>query len=434
MDEEKVTTETLQIREDLVAYLDGELSPAERDRVEQRLSEDDRWQKHLRELERSWDLLDELPRAEVDESFTRDTMESIIVKLAAPTEARTIAGQRPPRLIVISLLATFLLAGLVGFATIRSRAERENRRVIQDFAIIENMDAYHDAGSIEMLRRLSQTGQFKPVDVQDDPPQSSPEVRIRSLSEDERLQLMDSRRRLHAMSPANRSRLQHFHTELSAAADRELLQGTMREYSRWLNTLHPAQRAEFVAPENSSELFSRIQETKSLQDKFLVPMLASGFPRQDVEILVMWLRIWITDNEDRIIGEFPEYLQRSLPLISSDLERHEQLVYEIMRRMRFRTDDGLSDDIFPTRDEVEEVCLILSLETADKLRTSQERGDRDLYTIYARLLPLTIGPPLNDRWQSIARFVGGGGLPGQLQERFRDRFGNGGRVRRRDDH
>jgi anti-sigma factor RsiW len=61
-------------REELVAYLDGELDAAARQSVEERLARDAEYRSHLQSLQQAWDLLDELPRSSASESFTRTTV------------------------------------------------------------------------------------------------------------------------------------------------------------------------------------------------------------------------------------------------------------------------------------------------------------------------------------------------------------------------
>ena len=63
------------IEEQLVAYLDGELDDESSRSLEQRLATDSTLRLQLGRLERTWDLLDQLGRAEVGETFTRTTIE-----------------------------------------------------------------------------------------------------------------------------------------------------------------------------------------------------------------------------------------------------------------------------------------------------------------------------------------------------------------------
>ncbi len=64
-----------QPSEQLVAYLDGELSAEESAQVERRLASDPALRQQLQELERSWAVLDALPAVTVAASFSQTTME-----------------------------------------------------------------------------------------------------------------------------------------------------------------------------------------------------------------------------------------------------------------------------------------------------------------------------------------------------------------------
>jgi anti-sigma factor RsiW len=67
---------------DLVAYLDGELDAQQTQAVEDRLSSDAVYRQQLRELQQTWDLLDQLPKADVDETFTRTTLSMVAVSVS----------------------------------------------------------------------------------------------------------------------------------------------------------------------------------------------------------------------------------------------------------------------------------------------------------------------------------------------------------------
>ncbi|MCH5374856.1 MAG: hypothetical protein JJ992_12850 [Planctomycetes bacterium] len=70
------------IVEELVAYLDGELDTDSNRQIERRLSRDLTLRHQLRQLQQSWDLLDHLPRADVDESFTQSTVAMVALRAA----------------------------------------------------------------------------------------------------------------------------------------------------------------------------------------------------------------------------------------------------------------------------------------------------------------------------------------------------------------
>jgi len=65
------TRDPAALEELLVAYLDRELDDEQSGRVEALLAADPRARQTLKRLEQTWDLLDELDRSDVDETFTR---------------------------------------------------------------------------------------------------------------------------------------------------------------------------------------------------------------------------------------------------------------------------------------------------------------------------------------------------------------------------
>src|SRR3712207_5478321 len=71
--------------EELVAYLDGELSPDECRAIEERLAQDADYRSQLRDLDRAWEALDVLPKPTPGDDFARTTME--LVTDAAVAEA-----------------------------------------------------------------------------------------------------------------------------------------------------------------------------------------------------------------------------------------------------------------------------------------------------------------------------------------------------------
>lgn len=139
-------------REQLVAYLDGELDAAACRELERRLAGEPGVQRELQRLQQAWDLLDRLPRAEVDTHFTRSTVEMIAV--AAQEEAECPQGppwRRWPRVWQAGLLAA---AGLAGFALFRLAWPDANRQLLEDLPVLEHLEAYRQTPDLEFLRQL----------------------------------------------------------------------------------------------------------------------------------------------------------------------------------------------------------------------------------------------------------------------------------------
>jgi anti-sigma factor RsiW len=148
------------VHEELVAYLDGELGTQEVQRVERRLADDAEYRARLNALQRAWDLLDNLPRASVDESFTQSTVK--LVAVSAEEEARkTKSHSRIWRgLAWVVGTAGAVAAAWGGYVWVTGQLSQPNEQLVQDLPIIENVDLYRHAQSIEFLRDLDREGLF----------------------------------------------------------------------------------------------------------------------------------------------------------------------------------------------------------------------------------------------------------------------------------
>jgi len=143
-----------QLREELVAYLDGELDAEQSRRIEERAAVEPNARQMLQELDRTWHILDELDSPATSEDFTCTTLE--MVALAAAEDVQEAKAQRPRRRLRAGLWAA---AGLFGAAAagffIVSLFPDPNSQVLQDLPILENYQQYREIGSIDFLRALN---------------------------------------------------------------------------------------------------------------------------------------------------------------------------------------------------------------------------------------------------------------------------------------
>jgi anti-sigma factor RsiW len=145
--------------EQLVAYLDGELDPESVREVEQRLANDPSARRLLRDLQSSWDMLDELPKAEVSANFTQTTVSMVAVRAAEETaHSRGNNWRRSGKWLAgaVALLASALL----GYVTVQSVYSQPDRQLLRDLPVIENLDMYQSAENVRFLRSLAQEGLF----------------------------------------------------------------------------------------------------------------------------------------------------------------------------------------------------------------------------------------------------------------------------------
>ena len=140
--------------EELVAYLDGELDADSARRIERLLANDSQVRRQLQELERTWNLLDELEGAQVGSAFTQSTLEMVAV--AAEEDVRTSQAALPRLRRRRWLLAGGIVLGaaLAGFLTVALAAPNPNRQLLRDLPVLENLDQYRQVDSVEFLRLL----------------------------------------------------------------------------------------------------------------------------------------------------------------------------------------------------------------------------------------------------------------------------------------
>jgi hypothetical protein len=129
-------------REELVAYLDGELAPQDSSRVEKLLADDPKYRDEMVGLEKVWGALDSIPRSTVDESFTSTTVEMVAV--AAEKEVDHQRETLPLQTIARSfaVVCIVLLMGLIGYLSARLFRPDSSVRLERDLPVIEHIDAY----------------------------------------------------------------------------------------------------------------------------------------------------------------------------------------------------------------------------------------------------------------------------------------------------
>src|SRR5262249_19607809 len=111
-------------RDELTAYLDGELDDAAAAAVEQRLRDDPDLRREVETLKRTWELLDFLPQPEPSTDFAARTLSMAVPVPAAAVPATTTAAplvapiepKRNPWLLRGALAAAAVAAFIAGYA------------------------------------------------------------------------------------------------------------------------------------------------------------------------------------------------------------------------------------------------------------------------------------------------------------------------------
>jgi len=244
--------------EQIVAYLDGELTAEESAQVEQRLAADKTFRQELQGAQRAWTALDELPMAVVGDDFSHSTLEMVVCTARRDVEARTIALPIEHRKRSTTTLLLVAMAVLLGVLVFRVLGKNPNRRLLADLPVIQNVDIYSQFRSLDFLRHLERllneplevsTGealllQAKSAEFLVVSTEGKREEWLELLPDDKKIVLRAKLNRFRDLSPQRQDEMRQLHQQLDTAEDRDPLLKTMFHYQQWLSELTPSKQYE----------------------------------------------------------------------------------------------------------------------------------------------------------------------------------------------
>lgn len=152
-------------RENLVAYLDGELSPEETGEIDRALVEIPVARHEVEMLTRTWEMLELLPNQTASDEFTQTTIQT--VRLSEETEPSFTIEDYYPQirlgLMAVVWLVSVTLASWAGFMISREWTPNPSDQLIDDLPVIQNYDQYRtleveDTEKLEFLKDLHRRG------------------------------------------------------------------------------------------------------------------------------------------------------------------------------------------------------------------------------------------------------------------------------------
>jgi hypothetical protein len=297
--------------EQLVAYLDGELDAESRRRVEELLTSEAQVRRRLQELERTWDILDDLDAGPPSGQLTQTTLE--MVALAARQDVRQSLAEAPRRRrrrwLAVGLGFLVALAG--GFFAVVWLVPDPNRQLVEDLPLLENLDEYRQIDDIQFLRLLRSAGLF--VGRGETPGGTAPPAveslaqrrqRIESMGLGEKAQLLRLDERFLAMDQDQQRQLRQLHQAIQDARDAAQLRQIMHHYYEWLKTLPLYTRTELGGLEPAERLEA---VKKRLKDEH-----GQRLGDQDSEALWRWMNRFALQHEKQLLDRLPELRRKEL--------------------------------------------------------------------------------------------------------------------------
>jgi anti-sigma factor RsiW len=156
-------------RENLVAYLDGELSSKAARALEAKLNLDAEARAEAEALRRTWEMLDYLPRPEPTATFSSRTLERVSA-LQTAVVPQTTSRPWPTWILSAGWAAALLLACTLGYAAVswfstksppgEPAPRSDDRLLTRDLRLIENQRLYELVDDISFLRQLDDPDLF----------------------------------------------------------------------------------------------------------------------------------------------------------------------------------------------------------------------------------------------------------------------------------
>jgi len=149
-------------RENLVAYLDGELDEKSTEEIERLLAHSPAARQEVDLLTRTFALLDSLPRPEASTELTSKTLSSIRPEIPTPRWSGTNWYRHARRgIVAVSWMVGLMLAATTGYFAARHWRPPEDARLIRELPVIENLDTYRDVEDIRLLEEFAEHKVFE---------------------------------------------------------------------------------------------------------------------------------------------------------------------------------------------------------------------------------------------------------------------------------
>lgn len=149
-------------RANLVAYLDGELNDAESRAISTKLTSSPTARREVEVLEKTWELLEYLPRAKAPVDFTERTLSGVrhFETKGGKLETALVQTTRNAVRAALWVGAAFAVGG-AGYALTYWGWPDPTARLARELSIAEHFSEYRDVGDFEFLKQLANSTEFE---------------------------------------------------------------------------------------------------------------------------------------------------------------------------------------------------------------------------------------------------------------------------------
>lgn len=143
-------------RDNLPAYLDGELNEDATRRIESILVQSSVARNDIERLSKTYDLLDELPHPDAPQDFVEKTLATVKMEQVKVSLSDQLWFQTSQKILVlIGWTAALVIASVASFAITNRMIERPDDVLVEELPLMKNLDRYEEVQSVEFLDQLT---------------------------------------------------------------------------------------------------------------------------------------------------------------------------------------------------------------------------------------------------------------------------------------
>ncbi len=155
---EKLQRLSSEDRDNLPAYLDGELNEEATRRIESILVQSSVARNDLELLSKTYDLLDELPRPDAPKDFIEKTLATVKMERVKVSLSDQVWFQTSQKILVLlGWTVALVIASVAGFAVTNRMVERPDDVLAEELPLMRNLDRYEEVQSIDFLDQLTRS-------------------------------------------------------------------------------------------------------------------------------------------------------------------------------------------------------------------------------------------------------------------------------------
>ena len=222
---------------------------------------------------------------------------------------------------------------MIGFAIVSVGLPSENKLLLRDLPVVQDLELYKELGSYDYLTQLQKTRLILD-DASDVPtvaatapsdshpvaaaattavlpvPKSTDERRawVDALNPAEKLDLRERFEKFAALPSAQQASLRKFDEQVQASANAESLHRLMLRYYDWLKTLSPLDRNKLREETNPEQRYVLAKDLKTAQEQRVFTSLPRMAVPKDPDnlIVIAWMRKFVETHRGELNGLLEE--------------------------------------------------------------------------------------------------------------------------------